>query len=449
MTNQPFLFHKTVVLRSPLSPIKHAFSEQEIKEKIQTELIQEALFLSSPSLYRQIRPYLEGKLNNRDSERFLISIYKYLTRCANRCTPFGLFAGLGTIKWGDKTKITVENNAIRRFTKLDMDFICSLVEHIEEHLKEHLTFSLNSSINLQEGYFTYIEYSYSNNKRAHSVSSVELTDIISKVLQLATPGINYEELISRLSLEYKNTVSKTEINDFITSLINNQILKSDLQPRVSGDNFYEYIIARLDCIGSKTEGTNNYLELLKGRLKTIKTYLGELDSNPSLHIPSIYSKIFQNLDQLEIEYDEKKIFHVDCNHLYAPSSTLSTDLKDNIIDCLHVLNKLSRPNHNANLDQFIDAFDEKYGRRSVKLLDCLDTERGIGYPIQNSSLPPTFIADILPNANGHSRSFANREVLLIHSRLYHLVNGLFLLEFHLEPNHYSQIQKCFLINHGY
>jgi len=67
----------------------------DIKKYIMAPLIQEAIYLASPVLYKEMMKYLSGKItDSKEIERIINSCTRYLSRMSTRCTPFGLFASL-------------------------------------------------------------------------------------------------------------------------------------------------------------------------------------------------------------------------------------------------------------------------------------------------------------------------------------------------------------------
>ena len=107
----------TFVLRTPLFPLS-ALDDPE--RTMQQPCFREALYLASPDLYT-----FTGDKTEDAEEKGDAAALKYFLRACSRCTPFGLFAGCSTGRFGSSTQIAVaEPIAARRTTRLDMQYLC-------------------------------------------------------------------------------------------------------------------------------------------------------------------------------------------------------------------------------------------------------------------------------------------------------------------------------------
>ena len=103
--------------------------KDDMFELINYNFFNEALFLASPEL-------VEEKGKNGNNYLMQQTLYKYFSRSFSRCTPFGLFAGCSVGEFGNNTDIILKPLIqYTRFTRLDMNYICALVLHIERDSK--------------------------------------------------------------------------------------------------------------------------------------------------------------------------------------------------------------------------------------------------------------------------------------------------------------------------
>ena len=92
-----FKFHPKIIFRSPLFATNSAVNDV---------VFSEALYLSTPTFYDEYQKHLhEPLVNSKELKKLNISLYKYKTRASNRCTPFGLFAGLSIGNWQNQNNI--------------------------------------------------------------------------------------------------------------------------------------------------------------------------------------------------------------------------------------------------------------------------------------------------------------------------------------------------------
>ncbi|MGQ1910156.1 lantibiotic dehydratase family protein [Marinifilum sp. RC60d5] len=371
------------VLRIPLlslNYIQSIFSDQnvsdeDLKEICQDPKIQEAIFLASPVLYSQLLKWLNNELSKtKDIERLKESLTKYLLRMGSRCTPFGLFAGYGLGEIGDKNKIELDDDQkYYAHLRLDMNYLCALAIDLSKikEIKEQIIFFPNSSIYKSGDKLRYVEYRYNNSKRNHFVIAVEDSEYLQQVLNTSKEGAQIKDLANLL---VDDEISFDEAKSFIEELIDSQLLISELEPSVTGAEFLNQIIDILKPL----KNIDHIIDLLKEFENDIVNI-----RNKAIGIPAdIYKKISEKLSNLETKYDIKYLFQTDLV-ISAKELELNSDISNEILKGIELMNKLTPKRANENLLKFKEAFYERYEEREVPLLQALDVESGVGY-IQNT-----------------------------------------------------------------
>ncbi|NOQ24519.1 MAG: hypothetical protein GQ564_04080, partial [Bacteroidales bacterium] len=98
------------IIRTPilsLNYIQSVFSNKDttvetIQEICKDPIVNEAFYLASPDLHKQLIKWLNKELTDqKETENLKFTITKYLMRMGSRCTPFGLFAGYSLGKIGE------------------------------------------------------------------------------------------------------------------------------------------------------------------------------------------------------------------------------------------------------------------------------------------------------------------------------------------------------------
>lgn len=165
-----------------------------------------------------------------------------------------------------------------RDTKLDMYFLVSLGQYFAQlpEIRNKLLFYPNNSIYKVGNRIRYIEYQYTGGKREYIISLVPLSEELQQILDFSKEGKTIGDIASIL---VNDEITKNETKEFVEELIDNQVLISELEPNVSGNDFLDKIIFVLDKIGSKNE-----TEILI----SIKNKLNELD--PLFHLPFEWKK---------------------------------------------------------------------------------------------------------------------------------------------------------------
>lgn len=332
-------------------------------------LFQEALRISSLDLYQKYsqHPFLQ----ERERERVMLSIFKYVSRMSTRCTPFGLFAGCGLGKFAEETKLRISSQYSRK-TRLDMDFLCSLSRFLSNtpSLKYKLKYYSNNSLYEIGTEYRFIYYQNINNRKEFQISSVNKTSYLKNILGLAANGCYIDELLNTLS---QLCISKEEVLNYIDDLIESQILISELEPNVSGCDYFERII-------SVIERTDIHFQHLH-ELKSIKSLINHIDSSSSSPIEA-YKKIENTIDQIGIPYDKNRLFQVDTINIFD-DNRISFRIQDELKSSIRFLNKICNKGENENLIKFKQEFEKRFESEEIPLTLALDPETGIEYPVSN------------------------------------------------------------------
>ena len=117
----------------------------------------------------------------KGEDKAQFSAYRYYQRACTRPTPFGLFAGcsVGTVSEHTEIQLSKQKD-YKRSTRLDMNYICTLIHQIELHknIREQLHYFPNQSLYPVGNNFRLVEIHYWKMSRAHRISQVELSDYL-------------------------------------------------------------------------------------------------------------------------------------------------------------------------------------------------------------------------------------------------------------------------------
>ncbi len=154
----PYTPFNAYCIRTPLLPIEfynklttsYQASDTELFEYLGIPVVTEAIYLASPELYVQLKKWGTGEIKDQKKvKRLRLALLKYLTRMSTRCTPFGLFAAVGTGVLGGETQIELKSYAeLQKKTHYDMHFLVAYANDLidKPHIKSQLLFYPNSSI---------------------------------------------------------------------------------------------------------------------------------------------------------------------------------------------------------------------------------------------------------------------------------------------------------------
>ncbi len=364
-------------------------SVESLQQTWENNVLQEAIFLASPYLYKQLSKLFEEKTTyytNTQRKRLIYTFIKYFARAATRCTPFGLFAGVSMGSFSKTSKIQLEdtNNHTRK-TRLDMEYVVRLTNHLENStvIKKVLRYFPNSTLYTVGDQYRYMDYTLAEKTRHYTVEGVERSSYITAVLNFSKAGKTIQELVAFLVTD---TVDKQEAEEFVHVLLDNHLLTSELEPTVTGEASLQRL---LDM------AKNSALSGIENRLIDIKNALEELDNTMGNSIAA-YQKVYDTLDVIGVPYEEKYLLQTDVYTQYR-EKTLNVKHAKTLKNVVPLLCKLNPYKENRNLEAFKKAFVARYETKEVFLSQVLDEEFGIGYLQDKQSFDTVpFLSDIKP-----------------------------------------------------
>jgi thiopeptide-type bacteriocin biosynthesis protein len=357
------------LLRTPLLPVN--FLDQftqipykdlsdKIKEIFHDPYLKEAIYIASPELYQELMKWQQGQLSaEKEVQKLVLSLFRYILRMCTRCTPYGLFAGSTTGQFSDSTHIELAHPDLhKKHCRLDMNYVAELVSNISRipAIQSRLIFYPNNSLYKIADTFRYAAFTIKNKFRHYTLTSVNYTDYLQQILTTAADGASIDQLSSCI---ISDEISYAEANEFVHELIESQLLISNLEPTITGEEFFSLLIKRL---GDAFPYLHKIQELLRQPGNDIDKYQQTHTLVKSL-LPDTNSKDLVQTD-LYLSTIHNTI-----------SSTLINDIQQQIIP----LWKLSRRNNNPDLQQFCQHFRDRYEEQEIPLAIALDTEAGIGY----------------------------------------------------------------------
>ena len=285
-----------------------------------------------------------------------------------------------------------------------MFYLCNLTQELEKmpELRNHLIYYSNSSINQKKNLFTYVEYTFQKNERIHALTAVEIDEFLKLLLEKLKDGCSLDSMV-KIIMDYDNEIEQEEAKSFLYELIDSQILVSELEPNVTGKEYLEQILKVLERISNLEPSVENILSLLK----SVDDDLLKLDQS-NWNETNSYKNISSKLTSVGISFELSKLFQVDLNKLCKEKLTLPLSIQDQLLECIEFLNCVYFYSGNKNLKKFTAKFLERYDYEAIPLLDVLDTERGLGYPIQTSEVPNPLLKNLfIPGRKNISNGLEN------------------------------------------
>ena len=385
-----FRFLPQVVLRTPALSFETPITIANLQQLLNSPSFMEALYLASPQFYEKSKAWADGSLDPKEHKKVLFSIINYLNRMRSRCTPFGLFAGCSVVEWNEEEEsVFIRNSYGKKHTRLDMHYLCNLAQELASSplLSNKLRFFSNSTHYHIGNEVRYVEYEYQNGERIHLLNSVESTPLLQDILKHCKEGLTKEQLVQVLT---KQDIQQEEAMDYIDQVINAQLLVSELEPSLTGEEYIQQLIAILERINEPVD--HSVAAVLK-KLKAIDCQLSALDDTP-ICSPDLYEEVAAVIKDWGLDIERNKLFQTDLIHTLQ-TANLSKSLQTTLLELMPVLGFLSPAGVNKRLQEFKQKFYERYEEAEVPLLAVMDTDTGICYSEIGKNGAASLIDDLL------------------------------------------------------
>jgi hypothetical protein len=406
------------MVRTPLLPIDdylNMFSEedgleQRLKDLFSNPLLKETLMVASKDLLEAFEKN-DISEKSRSSEQVKSSLIKYFIRMSTRSTPFGLFSGVSVGNFGDATNVTISDSSkhIKR-ARPDMEWVYGVIKKLEANagIRQNLRVRFNdftyaNGSRIDKPNKTLLQHNESEENPANEAStSIRYTAQVKNLEEKNKQFQIYSSIAKEIISENPN-VPYVRIDAFLSQLLENEYLLSELRPPLTNVDVLDYVIGILSSIEGVAKAEEYTLKLIE-----IKKSISEYNSSSIGKGISLYHKTINLMKEL---FDCKNYLQVD----------MKTQMKHNVLDSRTA----------EELEQFVSAmckispltgisdemvhyktlFLEKYGYGAeVPVLELLDIDKGLGSPGNY-------------RVNAVSRATPKQEKTAVEHRLTALLNG--------------------------
>ncbi|HKI85861.1 MAG TPA: lantibiotic dehydratase, partial [Thermoanaerobaculia bacterium] len=338
---------------------------------VERPYVREAIFLASPGFESLIEgwvadPLIEGH------ERIEQTLCKYFARMASRPTPFGLFATISTGKTASETDLRVPPAAeITRRSRLDLGFLDQLVEAMvrDRRWRGAVPLRANPTIYRSGDSIRYVEAPFDDQgKRRHHLVALRRSRALDGALEAAGVGAGREEIERSVEQTGAETGAAAR---FVDQLIDAQALVPAVGAAITGPDPMNQIAEIPSSAEVRAE--------LAAPLQQAGEALREVDEAGGFVSPHRYREIAKTLDALPRRPSVSRLFQVDAARPRS-GSTVGQEVVEEVMRGVELLEGFTPERGESDLTRFRYAFEERYGQRSVPLLEVLDSESGIGYP---------------------------------------------------------------------
>lgn len=324
----------------------------------------DAITIASDDLASQLNNLLNEPFGDK-TRKLLPALYKYISRMANRPTPFGKFSSIsiGEIS-NNQTDLILSDNFVSKY-RLDLVTQVKINQELLENLEilENIKFYPNTTIINNGDSFTYIEDNDSQVKATYNWSKINSNSLIKFILLYAQNGKNFKDILAYMLV---TGTSEAKCRKFIYELITSKILISETHPITTRDD--DYLLNQAVKLSKNSE--------LESKLIEISNKLKIVNEESTCTYDDFKSNIF-----IEALYDNSKnIFQVDTTRTLEKQILNKKDI-DLLTKEIFELRALNRAQIPKDLKDFCKKFASRYGDQEIPLLEALDPENGIGYGI--------------------------------------------------------------------
>ena len=345
---------------------------QGLRHLLLRKEVRAAIDLASPDLAAQIPAWLDQSLRDKDAQRVEHALIKYLSRMSSRSTPFGLFAGVATGTWDRASALTLGSlREGRTIARLDWGLLESIVRRIEREpvVREGLIYRPNSSLYRHGASYRYQERRDDEKEVAsYHLESVEVTTHLQCVLERAAQGAQLNELGEDLQAE--GGVQKEEALAFLNTLVDAQVLVSNLNPPLSSPDPLGHVAAILGGV----PGAGVLVAFLEGIGREVRS----VEALPVDAFQGWRKQLAERLAEAGFFPKGGDLVQIDL-HRGGSHLRLSKAMAQAFIEGVELLRRLSPPPAEGPLARFCSSFSERYGDQWMPLLEALDEESGIGF----------------------------------------------------------------------
>ena len=219
-----------------------------------------AVSVASPSLAEAIDEWIQtGASRNPKTPLRALS---YALRMASRCTPFGLFAGVGTVAVGDETSVALDetSDGFRTHTRPDMEALEELLRTVEAgDVRRRIRFVTNDCAFVRGSRLYVTNVNLANVIPNGRLGTIEQRDVslrhtaaVAFVREYCASGAVYGDAIAALSTRFEATQADSE--RLFDRLVEAGIVISELRVSPIGDPF-AYLVEKLGALGGDEGGS--------------------------------------------------------------------------------------------------------------------------------------------------------------------------------------------------
>lgn len=363
---------ETVLFRVPLLPIEryHQLASNEkadeedsydsILQCLDEPLVRLALVVGSRPLVDAIE-----RAGDQPKPDVLKKLLRYFIRMSTRPTPYGLFAGVALASLGDRTDIMVAPEAPQWRSRLDMSWLIAFVEECEstQRMRELLRVCTNPAAYFRAGRVVLGERVLFDETEQAPEVSIRASRAIVRTLEFAQSPVRYIDL--RAELLKSPGASYEVVDGFLTSLMQQTFLISDLRPPLTSGDPSEHVLSNSEDACKE--------------LRKLLNDLSRWDKQCATEQIASYKSLVASAGTVIANAPTDTPFQVDMK-VPLERVAINETIGEEVVRAAELLLRFSSyPEGSPALRAYKTEFLSKYGlEREVPVLELLDPNLGLG-----------------------------------------------------------------------
>jgi thiopeptide-type bacteriocin biosynthesis protein len=355
------------LIRAPLLPvdIQHMFEACESGDSLMPDdpQVRLAVSIASPALVSAL-----DRTHPLDpaAPRLWAKLLRYLIRMSTRPTPFGVFAGVGLVRWAPATDLALAVEPPCTRTRPDMAWLLDLVAHLERdpEIRSSLRLVTSTAISFHSGRAVLADGPTTG-------VSVRATGAVRRVLELAQFPTSAAQLAALIAQTFGATPEKA--SRLVDELWVQGFLLSELRPPITGRDPTSHILASLAGIPA-ARTTAEGLRSLVGELARWDQLAWDARAD---QLPSLLKRA----SAVHEGSEGTNLLQTD-SALSLAGTQVNLTVGTEAAYAAELLLRLSPyPEGLPEINDYRRAFEVKYGaNRQVPLVEMLDPDTGLGPP---------------------------------------------------------------------
>lgn len=364
------------IYRIPSKHIREFFNidegntiEELIRNILSHENVELSIYLSSPSLFREIQNFLADTQSKKSAKRLksiCISLFNYCMRMSMRATPFGLFSVVGSgsvASISSDTLIKVSGDC--QFENLEfsgevLGEISKCFQNIP-HVRSNILYHINNTLFPYGKKLRYIDYEDTKSSRDYFISEICATPLMEEIVTFCKKERKFSELCNFIANKGYD-VHDSEL--FIQDLITNRVLISELEPNLTHQTYHQQVCR---FVNKNKDAIDPLLYSIFDKLSETEISLTSLES------------IVEKITEFVPSANDKSCFAVNS---VIPNEV---NISDKIVDLIQegfkyfLCYSVEGTSKKRNFSAWKRAFENKFGTSFVNIKEAFDCDGGVYY----------------------------------------------------------------------